>query len=440
MKKTTVSYHPREQVTRTALAVWWGAVAVYIVAIFGRTSFGVASMDAMARFEVSASQIAVFTAVQVGVYAAAQVPTGLAIDRFGPRFMLVSGAVVMAAGQIALGLTTSYGLALAARALIGLGDATAFLSVMRILPYWFPPRKTPLYTQLTGALGQLGQFLSAVPFLALLGARGWTVAFVSLGALGLIFALVAALVVSDSPEWSAMTREQRREVHAQKRAQRVPLAFTLRTVVRSPIAWEAFFIHGWVIFWMFSFSLLWGVPLMTQGMELSEAQAGTALILFSVGNVIAAPIMGVVSARLGVRRDLASLWIGAIVPIAFAVLFASPEPRGFGAALVVTSLLGLCMPAGNFGFDTLREYLPAEMVATGTGLANMGGFLACMIGSQLVGVLLDWSAGGAEFTWADFRIAWLAFFGTAAVCLIGLLVSRRKAKRITRHVPIVSRT
>ena len=80
------------------------------------------------------------------------------------------------------------------------------------------------------------------------------------------------------------------------------------------------------------------------------------------------------------------------------------------------------------------------MVATGTGLANMGGFLACMIGSQLVGVLLDWSAGGAEFTWHDFRIAWLAFFGTAAVCLIGLLVSRRKAKRLTRHVPIVSRT
>ena len=74
MKKTTVSYHPREKVTRTALAVWWGAVAVYIVAIFGRTSFGVASMDAMARFEVSASRIAVFTAVQVGTWAAAYTP------------------------------------------------------------------------------------------------------------------------------------------------------------------------------------------------------------------------------------------------------------------------------------------------------------------------------------------------------------------------------
>lgn len=207
-------------------------------------------------------------------------------------------------------------------------------------------------------------------------------------------------------------------------------------MVRSPIAWEAFFIHGWGIFWMFSFSLLWGVPLMTQGMGLSEAQAGTALILFSVGNVIAAPLMGVVSARLGVRRDLASLWIGAIVPVAFAVFFASAEPRGFTAAAVVTSLLGLCMPAGNFGFDTLREYLPAEMVATGTGLANMGGFIACMVGSQLVGVLLD----GTAFTWADFRFAWLAFFGTAAVCLIGLLASRRRATHITRHVPIVSRT
>ena len=118
--------------------MWVAAMLVYIVAITGRTSFGVAGLEAMERFDVDASRIAVFTSVQLGIYAFAQIPTGVLIDKYGPRKLLVIGAVIMGVGQVALGLTANYWMAIAARLLIGAGDATAFLSVMRILPYWFP--------------------------------------------------------------------------------------------------------------------------------------------------------------------------------------------------------------------------------------------------------------------------------------------------------------
>ena len=150
--------NPHEVVTRRALTVWLAAIFVYIIAITGRTSFGVAGVEAIDRFEVDASHIAVFTAVQVGVYALSQIPAGLLIDRFGPRRLLVCGAFIMAVGQLVLGLTTSYGVAIGARVLIGMGDATAFLSVMRILPYWIPLHRSPMFTQLTSSLGQVGQF------------------------------------------------------------------------------------------------------------------------------------------------------------------------------------------------------------------------------------------------------------------------------------------
>lgn len=145
---------PRTRLTRRAIIVWAGAVLFYIVAITGRTSFGVAGVHAIERFEVDASRIAVFTVVQVGVYALAQIPTGLLIDRFAPKRVLLAGALIMAAGQILLGFTDVYWVALLARVLIGAGDASAFLSVMRILPYWFPLRWTPLFTQLTASLGR----------------------------------------------------------------------------------------------------------------------------------------------------------------------------------------------------------------------------------------------------------------------------------------------
>ena len=68
---------PREQLTGRAIAVWLSALSLYIVAIVGRTSLGVAGVDALNRFHINASQLAVFTAVQVGVYAFAQIPTGI---------------------------------------------------------------------------------------------------------------------------------------------------------------------------------------------------------------------------------------------------------------------------------------------------------------------------------------------------------------------------
>ena len=89
---------PRSRITGRALTVWAAAVLVYLAAITGRTSFGVAGVEALDRFGVDASRLAVFTAVQVGVYALAQIPVGLAIDRFGARRTMVIGALVMAVG------------------------------------------------------------------------------------------------------------------------------------------------------------------------------------------------------------------------------------------------------------------------------------------------------------------------------------------------------
>ena len=38
-----------------------------------------------------------------------------------------------------------------------------FVCVLRLVVSWFPPRRIPMLTQLTGITGQLGQILSAIP-------------------------------------------------------------------------------------------------------------------------------------------------------------------------------------------------------------------------------------------------------------------------------------
>lgn len=441
--------------TRRALVVWVAAVLVYVAAITGRTSFGVAGVEAIDRFGIDASRIAVFTAVQVGVYAFSQIPMGMLIDRFGPKKMLVVGALIMGAGQIVLGLTTSYWVAIFARVLIGAGDASAFLSVMRILPYWFPLQKTPLFTQLTAAIGQLGQFVSAVPFMALLHAAGWVPAFVSLGSVVILIAIAAGVAIADSPDADAAARAaraDRRNRRAAKKSgttdvldqldqqgenleaavaerERSSVWTRLKLVLRSPVCWVGFFIHYTCMLPQVVFTLLWGVPIMTLGMGLSSQTAALVLTVNTIATVSVGPLHGVISSRLGGRRDLGALIFTLGIGLSWLIFFASESPRGLVAIILVNIVTAAFTPSANYGFDLVRERLDRRFVATGTGLSNMGGFSAAMIASQAVGLVLDWSAEGETYGWDDFRIAWMAVIAVWALGVIGLLISRVAASR-----------
>ena len=110
---------------------WTIAVTVYIAAVFNRTSLGVAGLEAASRFRITPGQLSVFVLAQLGVYAAMQVPTGLLVDRYGPRRLLITAACTMAVAQLAFAFVQSYPGALLARAILGCGDAMTFVSVVR---------------------------------------------------------------------------------------------------------------------------------------------------------------------------------------------------------------------------------------------------------------------------------------------------------------------
>src|SRR4051812_39793410 len=84
---------------RRAYSVWAVALGVYVLAVFHRSSLAVAGLAATERFDISASQLATFTMLQLLVYAGMQIPVGLLVDRFGPRAVLATGAVTLTLAQ-----------------------------------------------------------------------------------------------------------------------------------------------------------------------------------------------------------------------------------------------------------------------------------------------------------------------------------------------------
>ena len=173
----TVPLHRR--VRTRAVRGWLAAVAVYMTAAFHRSSLGVAGLDAAQRFGISSGALSVFVLLQLGVYAAMQVPTGILVDRFGPRCLLLWAALTMATAQLMFALAPTFGMALVARTLLGVGDALVFVSLLRYASEHFAPRRYAVVIGLTGTLGALGSIVATIPLSMALGSVGWTPSFLS---------------------------------------------------------------------------------------------------------------------------------------------------------------------------------------------------------------------------------------------------------------------
>ncbi|MFB4306495.1 nitrate/nitrite transporter [Actinomadura sp. GTD37] len=399
-----------------AWLLWGVGVLAYGVAVLHRTSFGVVGLDAVHRFDASAGILASFTVLQLLVYAGLQIPVGLLLDRVGPRRMVAGGALVMAAGQALMAFSTGVGTAVAARVLVGAGDAMTFISVLGIVATRFPGRYVPVVTQLTGQLGQLGQVLSAIPLVALLHGPGWSTAFGSAAALGVLVAVLSIAVLRDGPG----------------RADVPTLRETGTNLVeawRHPGTRLGLWSHFVTQFSSNTFALMWGYPYLVSGQGMKPAAASTLLTLFVLVNVVSGPFIGRLVARYPLRRSWLVLGIVGMNVAAWAAVLAWPPPAP--AWLLV--LLVLCVapggPGSMIGFDYARTFNPPGRQGTATGIVNVGGFVASLVTILLIGLVLDALSPDGEFTPGAFRAAWTVQIGIWAIGIAGVLRSRALARR-----------
>ncbi|MFB8783517.1 MFS transporter [Streptomyces albogriseolus] len=410
---------------RRALAVWGIGVSVYFVAVIFRTSLGVAGLDAADRFDVGASALSTFSILQLLVYAGMQIPVGLLVDRLGTKKVLSLGAVLFTLGQLGFALSPSYGMALAARALLGCGDAMTFISVLRLGSRWFPARRGPLVGQMAGLIGMAGNLVSTLVLARLLHGIGWTPAFAGSSLAGVVVLVLVLLFLKDHPEG-----------HEPKPVSHQGAAYVRRQIARSwrePGTRLGLWVHFTTQFPAMVFLLLWGMPFLVQAQGLSRAVAGELLTLVVLANMAVGLVYGQVVARHhGARLPLALGTVGATA-LLWAVTLAWPGDRApMWLLVVLCAVLGACGPASMIGFDFARPANPPERQGTASGITNMGGFVASMTTLFAIGVLLD-------ATGDDYTVAFSAVFVLQALGVTQILRLRRRAARRERERLVASR-
>ena len=341
---------------------------------------GIAS-ELAGAYGVGLATVGLLTTAMVMTHLAIQIPGGKASDRFGPVRTGAMALVVLSAGNALALAGPEAGLAVAARAVVGVGTGLAFISGTALVrESGGGPFAQGVFGGVSLAPGGLA--LAVVPQLE--GALGWRAPYWTALALAL-FVLVAVLVlapVDAAPERAAEGRSG---------------VVRDRSLYRLAILYSASYGLGVVL-------ANWVVELLQRHSEMSDGAAAAVGALTLLLVVVSRPLGGwVLSARPRSARPLVAASIVAGVAGTLALVAADPVWLAVLGALLVGLGAGIPFSPAFTGAAATRADAPAAAV----GFVNTAANLVVLIGTPLLGLGFSISGEG-RLGFVALAVLWLA--------------------------------
>jgi sugar phosphate permease len=375
----------------------WSAFAVvavaYVLSFFHRMAPAAVAADLQQAFQASGAALGWLAATYFWVYTAMQVPTGVLVDTFGVRRVVVFGGLVAGTGSILFGSAASLGAAALGRLLVGLGVSFTFLAILKINALWFRERHFATMTGFTILLGNLGAVASAAPLVWVLGFATWREVFVAAGVLALVLAMLSWFLIRDNPAHAGLPSMRELDGLAPHPPHLGHWWHGLTEVVRNRHTWPGFWPALGIAGGMLTFGGLWGVPYLTDAHAMTRAQAALHTTSLLGGFALGALFAGTLSDRLGRRKPVllagCALYLACWLPL----LVRAPLPAPYG--LLLFALMGLGTAGFTLAWTMAKEVNRAALSGMATGVVNTGVFLGVALLQPLFGWVLDFGWEGA---------------------------------------------
>jgi MFS family permease len=306
-----------------------------------RLVLGLASVPIMKEFHLAASQYGLLAGALNWLYAASGIFFGLLIStRLRPKWLLVLLVSIWSTAQIPFALASSFGVLLASRALLGIGEGPGAAAVINAAYSWFPSERRGLPTSMTIAGLSIGGLAGAPLLSAVIAAWGWRAAFLCCGAAGAIWIALWIVLGSDGPYAPVVDGHRPQDTVTLY----TPRAFWGdRTVLGSLIA-------GFCAYWVGGFTFAWVTPYLEQALSLPPQTAGRLTGMISAAPtlfLIGVPLVAQLLIRRGVSKRAAwGVTNGVLLLVASC---------GYGAATLdisVNAKCGALALAGGAAFAT----------------------------------------------------------------------------------------
>ncbi len=259
---------------------------------------------------------------------------------------------------------------------MGIGVAFATVAYLKIASVWFPPRQYAFIGGLIASAAMAGAVFGEAPLSWLMAHLGWRYCLFFVGIAGIALAALFALTVRDaSPEFQ--------QTHA---VPKVTYKDVLQ-VLKSKQNWLLTLYGGLAFSPIAVFGGLWGNPFLQQAYHIEKTQAASMVSLVFIGLGIGSPVLGMLSDRLGERRNL-MIYCTLISCIAISlVLYCNSMPAWLVGSMLF--LFGFALGAFVLVFTIGKEMNKAYLTATVIAMLNASDAVLDAITEPAIGKLLD---------------------------------------------------
>ena len=329
--------------------------AGYYLSYLFRTINALIAADLTAELGLGAADLGLLTSVYFLVFAAAQLPCGVLLDRHGPRTIQAALLLLASAGALVFAMADSLGGLVLGRALIGLGVALALMAGFKAIVLWFPAERVALVNGWFVMLGALGAVTATALAEFVVQAVGWRGLFALLGGLSAIAALLVLLLVPDCRLPSAAP--SRRPI-------------SLWTIYGDRRFWRLAPLSALGVGASWSLQGLWAAPWLRDVDGLDRVGVVQLLGVMAIAVSASGLLLGFAAdrlRRLGVTTEhvLAST-LGLSMLAQLALVLGWPVP-----ALLAWSVIAAAGAATVLSYALLSEYFPKAMSARANGALNV---------------------------------------------------------------------
>ncbi|MEV4060125.1 MFS transporter [Nonomuraea dietziae] len=349
--------------------------------------------------ELSPTQTSMLVAIPVLVGSLGRIPVGVLADKLGGRLMFAALCFITIVPVLFVGWSDSYGALLFWGFVLGVGG-TSFAVGIPFVNAWYEPARRGFATGVFGA-GMGGTALSAFLTPRLVESMGRAQTHVLMAALLALMGVVVLAAGRNAPAWSASKE---------------PAMPRMREAMKVRATWQCAFLYAVAFGGFVAFSTY--LPTLLQNVyAFAQTEAGLRTAGFSVAAVVARPLGGILSDRVGPVRVLLLSFAGTAL-MAVVLAFKPPVEIPAGISFVaVAFFLGL----GTGGvFALVAKLVEPSRVGTVTGLVGAAGGL----GGYFPPLVM-----GAVYTATDaYTIGYLLLALTALAALLYTLKAFRSGR------------
>lgn len=396
---------------RVIVTVFTPLMLAYLISELYRNINAVIAPQLRSTLHVGPEALGLLSSVFLVAIAAAQIPVGVLLDRYGSGRVV---ALLMALAAVGAWLFTipSYPIMLCGRFLIGLGLGACWAGAYRANVLWWRQERLPLVNGALLGLSGLGALAATRPTEAALHFVSWQTVFIWLAVGTVLIALLVAYMVpaesADTKQDKATFRDVSRELW---RVATHPLFLSIAPVT--------FVCEGT---WL-AYQGLWGGVWLRRVAGMNATTAADVLFWFALAIVMGQILLSALTSRLVKRGFRLETVMSVMIALFIAVqLLIVLIPRDGSYPLWI--LFGLLTVGPILAYAWLTTELPGEWAGRLISLLNLCATFAGFVLQYAIGWFVElWPVDGhgvypiAAYRWAFALlvaaqgIAWLRFCG-----------------------------